>query len=617
MANDINLDGLPDNTGPVIFPDVQASANQFIDSLARGSNVTIIPFGNPINPDAVRSYTFDTSGGREEAKAYVNGLQPNNSLTHITDAVAYGLDELDRMAADDDRPHVQTILIYTDGVGNGENDRDGQNQPSVDQMLANLQAHRSDQPFLFVKYVALGVEVPHRDRLENEGGVEVIEEASGEVTEVREIRVSIPQNNLGVVPPGTVVHNRLCATSGDLSTPVSVAISLDFDAMPLDLRLNLDSSDVQLGPDGIPLEWSVERSESSLSEGTFEVHVELSTSDPSVILVPASLPVTLTVPPVPPPPTNTPAPTPTPSPTAVPSPTPSPTPEPTPTPTPTPEPSPTPTPAVALDVVSPFDLGTQRVSTGTNPDDSVEWRSPISGEFFNGASARLSFDADGFTSDSTTFGTAHSVFQVGNSAEVEQATSSVDRPSVDTVIRIPAQDIVNLGEGEHTILGYIYVSLEPDRAHFLPADAELLPDGRYRLSVTMTANVYTPTDWVQVGAWIASIVVGGALLAGVWAALPGLPKHAAIEMHGQTYPLTQRRSSIGGSGYDVDLGLGKSAGTVAGGWFKKPYFVADHDAVSVEGEPLSAGQKHSLRNGDEIVSERTRFRFSTDKPEEY
>jgi hypothetical protein len=103
MNDERNLDGVPAGTGPVIFADVQESAKRFLDSLARGSNVAIIPFGNPINPDNIRQFSFDDSGGRDDAKAYVNGLEPNQGFTHITSEMTAAMDELSLMAGEDER----------------------------------------------------------------------------------------------------------------------------------------------------------------------------------------------------------------------------------------------------------------------------------------------------------------------------------------------------------------------------------------------------------------------------------------------------------------------------------------------------------------------------------
>ena len=171
---------------PVIFNEVKDSAKEFVHSLARGSNVVIIPFGNPVNPDAIRQFTLDGSGGRLAARNYIDSLEANNDVTQITASVKVALDELRKLNEADDRPHVQTILLYTDGIGNGPEDTDATGESSVEALLDALEASRTDQEFLFVKYISLGVPVPRINELED-GGVEVIEEEEGVVRPIREL----------------------------------------------------------------------------------------------------------------------------------------------------------------------------------------------------------------------------------------------------------------------------------------------------------------------------------------------------------------------------------------------------------------------------------------------
>jgi hypothetical protein len=599
MNDDRNLDGVPDGTGPVIFGDVQESAKLFLDSLARGSNVAILPFGNPINPDSVRRFSFDDSGGRDNAKAYVDGLVPDQGFTHITSAMTAAMDELSLMASEDVRPHVQTILLYTDGIGNGPGDRDANGNPSVDDLLGKIKAYRSDQPFLFVKYIALGVEVPNRERLKTEGDIEVVEEASGQVSPVREIRLAIPQDNLGVVPvDGGTVNHRLCAVSGDLSSPVPLKLSANTDGLPVDLRLQFSPAGGDLTGDGLPLEWVLSGNSEAYSPGTYEVVVTASTEDAEVFLVPSTFKVTLTVPPPP-----TPAPTPTVPPT--------PTPEPTPTPTPVP---PTPTPAVAMDVTLPFELGSQKVNTKDDPAGNVEWNAELPGQFFNGADASITFEPAFVVDESSIEGMAGE-FQVNGSVPQEVVRLDSGLTTAAVVVSVPASEMQGLRDGEHAISGVLLIRPNPDAAFFLPENAELTDEG-YRLPVTMTAEVYTPTDWARIARMgsLGALALGGAWL--LWSARPGLPANAAIQMSGQRYPLAGGRSSIGGAGDDVPLGLGQTAGAVTGGWFKRPGFISGHDAVTVNGEELQAGQKVRLSNGDQIESERVTFDFTAEKPDE-
>ncbi len=617
MINDFDFDGTPDAQprSPNIFSDVQASAKDFMDSLAPGSNVVIIPFGTGVVAERTGRFSFDGSGGRDSAKAHIDGLVPDQGNTHITVAMNAGIEELERMATGDSRPHVQTILLYTDGTGNGPGDVNAAGESTVDDLLAGLQSYREDQPFLYVKYVALGVEVPNRDRLENEGGIEVIEEAAGQVRSVREIRLSIPHTNLGIVQVGGApVAHRLCVTSGDVSTPVPLKLFADTSSVPRDLQLNFSPLESEFGTDGIVLSWELNGDGVLYTPGTYEVRVDLSSSDAEVVLVPNTFTLLLTVPPPPTPePTPTTPPTPTPEPTSTPTPIPpTPTPEPTPTPTPVP---PTPTPAVAFDVTLPLELGDERASTKDAPDGSVEWRGELPGEFFNGANARLRFDDD-FTVAGSPLDAVSGSFVADGATEVERMELDERLTGTGFVVRVPLESLQALEDGEHTILGSILVDASPEDSFFLPANAQATDEG-YRIPVSMNVEVYTPIDWARIARLGSIGALGLGALALLWAARPGMPAHAAIQMGGQQYPLNSGRSTVGGAGDDVPLGLSRTAGTISGGWFKRPSFTAEHDNVLVNGEELQPNQKVRLSNGDQIEAERVIFDFTTEKPDDF
>lgn len=615
MNNDIEpIDGFPDGTGPVIFPDVQNSAKRFIDSVPRGSNVVIIPFGNQVNPDTVRQFTLDASGGREDAKTYIDGLIPIESNTYITDAVTVALAQLARLRQDDARTHWQTILLYTDGVETGLNE-----DQTVDALLERIEAYKSDQPHLYVKYVALGVEVPDREKLESVEGVEVVEEADGVVTSVRSVQLSIPRADLGTLQPDESVTNMLCAYSDQLDTPIPVQLSVNMDGLPRDLRMELLPGRAELGREGVQLKWTLRRDAGSLTTGRREVRLRITTNDPEVILDPAFIPVTFTVAPPPTPtPEPTATPTPTPIPTSTPAPTPTSTPMPTstPTPPPTPTPSPTPTPAVALNTSLPIDMGGHDIESNTDPNDLIEWRVEIPGEFFNESSATVRFEPDPNGGDVPETGVAGTV-RATNGSSGPRATINEANPSVTLETNIAAGSLLTQGDGTYTLRGNLIVMPSPEDASFLPDGATRLPDGGYELPVEMRAKIFTPINWGPIIATALAGVVGLLILAGLWTQRPGLPKYAAITLHKQDpIPLTGRRATIGGDGDDVPIGLRETAGTIKGGWGRKAYFTAEREGVVHNRAKLDSGQTVKLGPSDTFVVDRVPFQFTTTKPDD-
>lgn len=259
----------------------------------------------------------------------------------------------------------------------------------------------------------------------------------------------------------------------------------------------------------------------------------------------------------------------------------------------------------------PFDFGSQRVSTTGDPDEPITWRVALPGEYVNGASARIWFEPE-FTGGDTALAGAAGGFIVDDTPERAEADLDGRQSLVDAVVQIPTGSLQTLGTGAHAISGNMLVAPTPGDAAFLPADAERLADGSYRLPVALTSEVYTPTDWGQLGIYGAIALAALLLLFVLWRIWPGLPANSAILMNHQSHPI-RGNSSIGNDGDDVGIGLARTAGTISGDWFKRAHFRAAHDAVEVDGIQLEDGQSARLSNHSEIVADKTQFEFTTEK----
>ncbi len=276
-----------------IFATVKESIKEYVGELQPGSLVHIIPFGNPVDPLRVRTFGIENpdapDGDGAAALAYIDSLPADNIETHITSSVQYALDLLDGMRAGDDREHIQTILLYTDGIGNGPEDLDANGNFSLANLAAVLGEYTQEQPYLFVKYVSLGVEVPNRVDLV-EIGVDVVETARGGAP-VREVRLSVAPPDLGTLAPGAPATNLLCASSGDLGDGISVVVNDDPADLPDDVQVAFRAGGSVLTEDGLPLTYTLANLPDSGS-GPFTTHVEVRSDDPEIFFIPSRLPVT-------------------------------------------------------------------------------------------------------------------------------------------------------------------------------------------------------------------------------------------------------------------------------------------------------------------------------------
>lgn len=112
--------------------------------------------------------------------------------------------------------------------------------------------------------------------------------------------------------------------------------------------------------------------------------------------------------------------------------------------------------------------------------------------FVEGAEASASFE-DGISSGGAIIGGATGSFLLGDNPGRESVNLRDGQSAVAAVLRVPAGSLVALQDGSHEITGAILVAVSPQDAAFLPADAERLADGIYRLPFVATAVVVVPT----------------------------------------------------------------------------------------------------------------------------
>lgn len=424
------------NPDKIIMPAVKDSLRQYLSELQPGSMVYIIPFGNGISESNVRQFGIDEptapDGGLDDALAYVDGIVPTDTGTHITTSIEFALNELAALQ-DDDRQHIQTMLLFTDGEGNGPRDRDDQDRFIVDNLLDAIGLYRQEQPFLFVKYVSLGVEVPDAEEMERRG-VDVVESVEG-VPPVREVRVAIAPDQLADLEPGVAVANLLCPTSGDLGEGIEVVVNDDPAKLPADVQLAFRGEGNTLTAGGLPLTYTLANTPSS-GLGPFTTYVEVKSADPEVLINPSRLPVTFTVA--------------------------------------------DPTPAITLHV---GEFLPETRTRGVDDGDLVSTL-PLNLAAPDGGAVALSLDAAALA-DMAPGATVS--FVAGSEDFGETATLSTEQPSVDLRLTVPAPDIDALADGIHTLpVGVIAM---PQAAEVTITGADATPQPGGALGVTPGASL--------------------------------------------------------------------------------------------------------------------------------
>ena len=578
--------GLPDGSGnAVIFPQVKQAVSTFVADLPDGSRLKLIPFSGPIDDGAIHDLTITSDADRREAIAYLDNLEATGQVTWLYNAIDRGLTELAAMREGDDSPHVQSLFIYTDALGNGPDDL------ALDTLLQRIDAARADQPNLYVKYVSLGVAVPNADALLARG-VDVNQDPAGAVSPVYEVRVSPAQVALGALSPAgsaraTIqLQSNASAVAGE---PVWLSVA---GGLPGGASLEPAPSRVAVGRQ-VSVEFRLADPGAALAPGSYQVDLRFESDNPNVLIAPRSVPLSFAIA----------APTPTPTATPLPSPTPTPVP---------PTPVPTPTPVVALPAF--IDLGAQSFNLDANPplgDLSFATDVPVS---LRGASARAQLAVASLNDSALAKDGSLAVF-FGDAGD-RPTTFDVDASHSVLPLRAVISADALRGEGDagtFPITGSLQIRASSGA---VTLDGKPVADGA-QIPFHLVVQAYRPLDWRR----LLLPALAAVCLVALLGALPRLPKDALLASDYDVADLRaeQRKRPLGfllggpvvlGAGR-LGLGLESPLARVRGGWGwpKRAVLQTLDDGVVVNGEPPSPGTSRRLRPGDEIVLAGRAFRY--------
>jgi von Willebrand factor type A domain len=573
-----------------IFPEVKAAIIDYLNAIPAGANIRIIPFSGQIDSDKILSLTLNSDSDRQQAVDYVKGLVANGQGTWIYNAVDTALDALKQMRGDDTRPHVQSLLLYTDGRGNGPNDR------PVSTLINRLNVARADQQYLYVKYVALGTDVPGEDQLK-QGGIDVVKVPEGVApAPVREVGVAPSALDLGAVTAGqsASVTRQLCTLPrvGD-ATGQDLHLAVNDQGLPDGVKITVDSGTIKVGAAPSDVRLTIDAG-AGVAPGAYRAQLNLTApGTDNVVPIPGAVGLTFEVGPAS-----------------------------TPTPTATPPPTATPTPGVTLGQSLPLDLGKQKVNLESDDTDPVVFTGPLDGDFAGGAALALRIGAMDASNPLTLQPPTDVFFRSGEVDGLTEVQLQNGSGSVDLVAKVDRAQARALGKGTYVFHGQLVA--DADQAAFVPEGAVQQPDGTVILPFVFRVEVYEPFDPIP---WIIGAVLGlaGFLVLGlIWSTFPRLPTGSALltpdgHVEGlreaQAGRLLGRlfggRISIGGNGSAVNLGLAGTAGVVRGRWLwpKRTLFEPQRDDIRVDGEPLEEGRSRQLETSERLEIDRQTYTY--------
>lgn len=297
-----------------IWPEVATSATRFINELDDQAAVYIVPFAggvldpttglllDPMDPaidpatsSIISPYYMSEPGSREAATGYINSLYADYQWTHLSESVDYALRLLASLKADDNdqREHVQTLLIFSDGLGNGPGDPEypGADANSYPTLPEILRKYLDEENYIFTKYILLseaanGLSPELTDELIGVG-VSIV---NGKVPQIRELRLAVAPPELGTldVEANDRATGRLCIVAGDPGDGVEVRLS-DASVTPDDVTIRFISPDSNVLPadgSGLVFGWRLVEKPEQPRDDTYMAQVIVDPVDPEVIPVP-------------------------------------------------------------------------------------------------------------------------------------------------------------------------------------------------------------------------------------------------------------------------------------------------------------------------------------------
>jgi hypothetical protein len=275
-----------------IFPLVQSAVTGYIDTLQPDSNIVFLPFADGVKPPFPQLYRGAEDPSHNRARNAVTTSVADQGGTWITNAVETAIDELSALQnSTPGKVRYQTLLLYTDGEGNGAGDTVDNvlgGPPSVDQLVQKVQDYRASQPYFFVKVISLGLEIPLMSVLEA-NGIEVVVEPTGKVSPIREIGLALQNGDLGAVQPGESRDSLLSIASVNETENASVTLSVSA-GVNASIPIDLLTEQAAITASGAVIQWSI-AADALPQACPYVVYLEVTGDDPEVLFLPARFPV--------------------------------------------------------------------------------------------------------------------------------------------------------------------------------------------------------------------------------------------------------------------------------------------------------------------------------------
>jgi len=159
--------GKGDGRGINIFSDVKKAIHYVVENVTEESYVVILPFHRDLDKKLIKEFYVKDEYTRDEIIKYINSLEAFGKQTWLTRSYLSTLKYVENIIQRENlgKEKLISILIFTDGRGNGPEDND------IENFIRAFKLKRNDYPYLYTKFITTQdvFNPAEKETLENNG----------------------------------------------------------------------------------------------------------------------------------------------------------------------------------------------------------------------------------------------------------------------------------------------------------------------------------------------------------------------------------------------------------------------------------------------------------------
>lgn len=278
------------NGAPNIFPRVQEAILQFVAGLDPDSHLYFFPFDDSIHDE--RDFTIPASRDISQIRAYVSSLQARGQRTAIFNSIATAMERVRTQGLDKQVGRYVCFYIYTDGEDNVSRDW------SMRSILSHFNLECGPNGWMFFTTLGLPRNATTEENFRNFDSRRFVyvSEGVGRVQPIRQIQVDPPRLVFGSLLQ-SLQADRFIVFRAVSALPAGFSVRI----VPMFGDVGAQGGLTDVSPQVVPLQLQAGETlkqdiklslsnAQSLPEREYSGALNLVSSDPTILLIPDSIP---------------------------------------------------------------------------------------------------------------------------------------------------------------------------------------------------------------------------------------------------------------------------------------------------------------------------------------